>query len=107
MKLAVFTSTYPARVSSFFERDMRALIEAGVEIDVFAVAPLDPKLWQHSLGILGPEVLPPERIHHLTVGQSLRGATPLLGSLPRLFTGVRDAARIIPSAARHGTVTLA
>jgi colanic acid/amylovoran biosynthesis glycosyltransferase len=100
MKLAVFTSTYPARVSSFFERDLRALIEAGVEIDVFAVAPLDPKLWQHSLGILGPEKLPPERIHHLTVGQSLLGARPSLASLS-------DAARILSSAVRHGVVPFA
>src|SRR5256884_7871253 len=29
VKLAVFTSKYPARVATFFERDMRSLIEAG------------------------------------------------------------------------------
>src|SRR6185503_5672716 len=38
VKLAVFTSHYPAQVATFFERDMRSLLEAGVEIDVYAVA---------------------------------------------------------------------
>ena len=52
MRLAVFTSTYPTRVASFFERDMRALIDAGVEIDVFAIAPLDVTLWDMTTGVL-------------------------------------------------------
>ena len=52
MKLAVFTSWYPARITTFFERDMRALVDAGVEVDVFAIAPLDPAMWQHSLDLL-------------------------------------------------------
>jgi len=99
LRLAVFTSTYPARVSSFFERDMRALSDAGVTIDVFAIAPLDAKLWDLTTGVLGPEHLPRERVHHLTLGQSLRPA--------RSIQGLRDAARIIPAAARHGIVPLA
>lgn len=97
MRLAVFTSTYPARVSSFFERDMRALSDAGVTIDVFAIAPLDAKLWDLTTGVLGPEHLPRERVHHLTLGESLRRGRP----------GLRDAARILPSAVRHGIVPLA
>src|SRR5919198_1356087 len=46
MKLAVFTSKYPARIATFFERDIRALVEAGLEIDVFAkTLYLMPKAW--------------------------------------------------------------
>jgi colanic acid/amylovoran biosynthesis glycosyltransferase len=97
LRLAVFTSNYPARVSSFFERDMRALIDAGVEIDVFAIAPLDARLWDLTTGVLGPEHLPRERVHHLTLGESLSRAKP----------GLRDAARIVASAARHGIEPLA
>jgi len=63
LRLAVFTSTYPARVATFFERDMRALLEAGVAIDVFAVAPLDPRLWRYRLDILGEDILPRHRVH--------------------------------------------
>ena len=55
LRLAVFTSTYPARVATFFERDMRALLDAGVAIDVFAVAPLDQRLWRYRLDILGED----------------------------------------------------
>ena len=44
MRLAVFTSKYPAKIATFFERDMRALIESGVEIDVFAIKRLDSLL---------------------------------------------------------------
>jgi len=65
VKLAVFTSRYPAQVATFFERDMRSLLEAGVEIDVFSIAPLDASLWKHSLSLLGPEQLPRDRVHHL------------------------------------------
>ena len=51
MRLAVFTSKYPARVSTFFERDMQALAAAGVELDIFPIYPLDRKLWSYSLGV--------------------------------------------------------
>src|SRR2546429_9926908 len=64
LRLAVFTSTYPARVATFFERDMRALLDAGVEIDVFAVAPLDQRLWRYRLHILGRALLPGPPVHH-------------------------------------------
>ncbi len=57
MRLAVFTSKYPARVATFFERDMRALIEAGIEIDVFPIYPLDESMWDYSPGTLNEEVL--------------------------------------------------
>ena len=56
MRLAVFTSKYPARVATFFERDMRALVEAGVEIDVFPIYPLDESMWRYAQPILSADV---------------------------------------------------
>ena len=105
MRLAVFTSKYPAQVSTFFERDMRALIEAGVEIDIFSIAPLDASLWRHSLDLLGPDQLPRERVHHVSLGGSLAGAlTTLRTGGARLR---RDARAILASAAQHGPVPFA
>ncbi|MGH7529204.1 MAG: hypothetical protein ACREMN_02380, partial [Gemmatimonadales bacterium] len=78
MRLAVFTSKYPARIATFFERDMRALLEAGLEIDVFAISPLEPDAWQHSLDLLSPTHLPRHRVHHLSFGGALRRARPVV-----------------------------
>ncbi|MGH7519972.1 MAG: glycosyltransferase [Gemmatimonadales bacterium] len=105
MRLAVFTSKYPAQVSTFFERDMRALIEAGVEIDVFSIAPLDASLWRHSLDLLGPDQLPRERVHHISLGASLGGAMTMLRSGGARLR--RDLRAVLASAARHGAVPLA
>jgi glycosyltransferase involved in cell wall biosynthesis len=105
VKLAVFTSRYPAQVATFFERDMRSLLEAGVEIDVFAVAPLDASLWKHSLALLGPDQLPRERLHHLRLLESVRGAVTTLARGGRV--AVRDAGAILKSAVRHGVVPFA
>ncbi|MEX2156262.1 MAG: glycosyltransferase [Gemmatimonadales bacterium] len=105
MKLAVFTSKYPARIATFFERDMRALLETGLEIDVFAISPLEASAWSHSLDLLGPEHLPRERVHHLTVGAALDRARP---TLRRSFgPAARDALALLRSAARYGPVRLA
>jgi glycosyltransferase involved in cell wall biosynthesis len=102
MRLAVFTSKYPARVATFFERDMRALIDAGVTVDVFPIYPLDPKMWRYAHATLDAEILPREHIHHLG----------LLGSLAELRRGgwqdrirfLRDAARATGAALRHGVM---
>jgi len=107
VKLAVFTSHYPAQVATFFERDMRSLLEAGVEIDVYAVAPLDVNHWKHSLDLLGPDQLPRDRVHHLKFFQSVRaGITTLVkpgtGRMAR-----RDARDIMASAVRFGRVPFA
>ncbi len=105
MRLAVFTSVYPGRTTTFFERDMRALLAAGVELDIFSIYPLDPMAWQYSLGVLGPEVLPRERVHHLSLGASLRQAPS--GSLRQVAGFLRDAAVIAASAVRYGPLPLA
>src|ERR1043166_2167606 len=87
MRLAVFTSKYPAQVSTFFERDMRALIETGMEIDVFSIYPLDASEWGHSLELLGPSKLPRHRIHHLELMQALKLARPVLRRGPQIPGG--------------------
>src|SRR5262245_56103767 len=105
MRLAVFTSEYPGRVVTFFERDMRALLEAGVEIDIFPIYPLDPANWGYSSNLLNAEVLPREKIHHLSLGQTLRSMRPMpLGTVGTLL---RDAAAIGISAVRYGAGPLA
>ena len=67
MRVAVFTNQFPGRVATFFSRDMRGLIEAGVEIEVFPVRPLQSRLWPYVPPILGPDVLPPDRVHNLSL----------------------------------------
>ncbi|HXM37564.1 MAG TPA: glycosyltransferase [Gemmatimonadales bacterium] len=105
MRLAVFTSKYPARIATFFERDMRGLLETGLEIDVFAISPLEASAWSHSLDLLGPGHLPRERVHHLTIGAALDRARPVLR---RSFApAARDALAVLGSAARYGPVRLA
>ena len=34
MRVAIFTNQFPTRVATFFARDVRALIESGVEVEV-------------------------------------------------------------------------
>lgn len=104
MRLAVFTSRYPAQVATFFERDMRSLLEAGVEIDIFSVGPLDASLWKHSLDLLGPDKLPRDRVHHLRLLESIRGVTTLArgGATAR-----GDARAVLASAVPHGLVPFA
>jgi glycosyltransferase involved in cell wall biosynthesis len=105
MRLAVFTSKYPARIATFFERDMRALIETGMEIDVFAISPLEASAWGHSLDLLGPTHLPRNRVHHLEFWQALKAAKPVLQKQSARVRG--DTWSILRAAARYGPVRLA
>jgi len=105
VRLAVFTNKYPARVATFFERDMRGLLESGVEIDVFPIHPLDAGLWRYSLDLLGEHILPRNRVHHLGLGQSLRQAWGGLRRGPA--RGIHDAAAVALHAARSGPAPLA
>ena len=69
MRLAVFTNEFPTRVSTFFARDIRGLIDAGIEVDVFAIYPLTKSLWSYVPEVLNEDVLPKNRVHHLSLGQ--------------------------------------
>ena len=105
MRLAVFTSKYPARVATFFERDMRGLIEAGIDVDVFPIYPLDSSMWKYSLDVLNEEVLPREKIHHLNLAQVLRTSKPY--PVRRLGTYLRDGAALNRAAVRYGVGAVA
>ncbi|HET9985614.1 MAG TPA: glycosyltransferase [Longimicrobiales bacterium] len=103
MRLAVFTNQFPSRLTTFFARDMRALIEAGVMLDVFPLYPLDPALWDCVPPLLDGTVLPRARVHHLA---PLAAALPARGrgaAAGRRLPGfVRDAGAITRAALRYG-----
>lgn len=100
MRCAVFTSRFPSRVSTFFARDMRALLETGIKLDVFPMHPIEPQLWRYVPDILNEHILDRRRVRHLTLWQSLR----LAGGKPHLtfHRFARDVAQITTSAARFG-----
>jgi len=98
VRLAVFTSKFPHRVSTFFARDMRALVEAGVEVDIFPIYPLDPTQWRYVPDLLGERVLPRGRVHHMGIGRSIRLAG--LGPPGGVGPWLADALRVGTSAVR-------
>jgi len=105
MRLAVFTSKYPARVATFFERDMRALLEAGIDLDVFPIYPLDSSMWDYSLDTLNEQVLARDKIHHLSLARALKTARPY--PVRKVGTYLRDVAATSGSAIRYGVGPLA
>ncbi len=104
MRLAVFTSQFPSKVSTFFARDMRALLTAGIEIDIFAIYDLDPALWRYVPDILAASVLPRERVHHLPV---LTAARQSAEALPSANGFARAAGAALLSALRFGPLPAA
>ena len=72
MRLAVFTNKFPSRISTFFARDMRALIDAGIDLDIFPFYPLEPELWRYVPDILNERVLPRNKIHHISLTRAFR-----------------------------------
>jgi len=104
LRVAVVTSQFPGRVSTFFARDLRALIEAGVEVEVFPIYPLDASLWRYVPDCLGEDVLPRTRVHHLSFGAAA-GALARLAP-ERRRTLARDTTRVLRSAAGFGVAPL-
>src|SRR5262245_25268250 len=105
MRLAVFTNQFPGRVSTFFARDMRPLLKAGIELDIFPIYPLDPSLWRYVPDILGENVLPRGKVHHISFSQLLGSAKPW--PMGKLSTFLRDTAAVSASAVRFGGEPLA
>src|SRR5690606_5020704 len=104
MKLAVFTNRFPGKISTFFSRDLRALIEAGAEPEIFPIYPGDARLWRFVPSILA-DVLPRERVHHLASLGGLRASAALPAPAMRLFA--REVPRFAVAAARYGAAPLA
>jgi glycosyltransferase involved in cell wall biosynthesis len=71
LKLALFTNQFPCKVSTFFARDVRGLQEAGIQVDVFSMYPLDSSLWKWMPDILGDDVFPRYRVHHAPLRECL------------------------------------
>ena len=90
MRLAVFTAEFPGRINTFFARDMCALIRAGVEIAIFPIHPLRPQFWSAVPEYLSAEVLPRDRVHHIS---------PLAGFRPNARAGWRKRLRYLADAA--------
>lgn len=105
LRLAVFTNEFPGRVSTFFARDIRGLLAAGAEVDVFAIRPRDETLWRFVPSILGEAVFPRDRVHHLGLGESLLAGPGILRSHSRRATA--DAWRILGASGAGGVETLA
>jgi len=76
MRLAVFTNQFPIQGNTFVYRDVRTLLEAGFDIDVFSFYPLDLTLWHFVPDILREEVFPRNKIHHINFVQSLLSLRP-------------------------------
>lgn len=66
MRIAVFTNQFPSRLT-FFARDMRALIRAGADVEVFTVRPIEAALWRYARQVLPAEEFPANKVHHLWI----------------------------------------
>jgi glycosyltransferase involved in cell wall biosynthesis len=105
MRVAVFTNQFPGRLNTFFARDMRALLEYGIELDIFAFYPPDERLWSNVPGLLDATVLPRNRVHHVAPSAVVREALPWPGR--RTATVLRDSMPIIAAAASYGPNAIA
>lgn len=99
MRLAVFTNQFPGR-STFFARDIRALVKEGCEVDVFPFYP--PDAGRSDGGETGDDcIISPDRVHHISLRDALR-AHLRLGGIGRLPSFLADLVRVESSAARYG-----
>lgn len=97
MRLGVFTNQFPSRPCTFFARDMRSLLDAGIAVDILPLYPVDASLWSAVPEILGPGVLPRERVHALSRREVLSAR-----SVGGLLAAIGPSAAIGTSALRYG-----
>ena len=100
MKLAIFTSHFPGRINTFFARDVRGLIDAGVDVEIFATHPLDPQFWMYVPEVLSESVLPRTKVHHLAGLTSVARAA----LWPRTWSQAPAMAAVAGSATAYGPV---
>jgi glycosyltransferase involved in cell wall biosynthesis len=105
VRLALFTNQFPSKVNTFFARDVRGLVEAGVAVDVFPIYPLDASLWQWVPSVLSQSHFARERVHHASFTECLITWRPW--PLGRALRFLRDAAAVNCSAIRFGIRPLA
>jgi len=105
LKLALFTNQFPGKVSTFFARDVRGLQEAGIEVDVFSLYPLDGNLWKWVPEVLNEKVFPRSRVHHASLKECLLSlGTRTWFRLPRFAA---DTAAVLFSALPFGPTAVA
>lgn len=100
MKIAVFANQFPSPFSTYFARDMRGLIEAGVEVDIFPIYPLDARLWQSVPDVLNPAILPRSHVNHLSIRDCVR--TKSLFATRQLCRLLGDTSVVTAAAIRYG-----
>ncbi|WP_322507109.1 glycosyltransferase family 4 protein [Anaerolinea sp.] len=47
VRIALFTSQFPGKVSTFFARDVNALLAEGFKVDIFPIYPIQEACWQY------------------------------------------------------------
>ena len=102
MRLAIFTNVFPSHVNTFFARDIRALLEAKIDIDIFSFYPLDPKLWQYVPEILSEEIFPRKNVHHISLVKCLKLPKPC--SFRKISKYLLDTTAITISSAKYGII---
>jgi glycosyltransferase involved in cell wall biosynthesis len=100
VRLAVFTNQFPGRLNTFFARDMRALIDAGIQLEIFAFYPLNPDFWGAVPDLLGPAVLPRNRVHHFAPSAVAQAGVPWPPS--RALPFLAHASPIVAASVRYG-----
>src|SRR6266849_1429598 len=105
LRLAVFTNEFPGHPVTFFARDMRALVEEGVELVIFPFYPLEAAHWDDVPELLSDRVLPRDRVHHLSLVDTLQSLRA--GRLGRFPSFLKDLAVIEASAVRYGVAAAA
>ena len=96
LRLAMFTNKFPIKGDTFFARDVRSLVEAGVSVDIFPMHRIDPRLWPWIPDILDERSFPREHVHGLTPADPLRELS--LSSLRLVPRFLGEAASISASA---------
>jgi glycosyltransferase involved in cell wall biosynthesis len=105
LRLAVFTHHFPSRAGgTYFARDMRALLDSGIDIDVFSFYPAQLSRWGDVPEILNKDILPPDRVHHVSLTSSLASLRPWPARKFGRF--LRDTGSITVSALRFGAAPL-
>jgi glycosyltransferase involved in cell wall biosynthesis len=83
---------------------MRALLEAGIDLEIFAFYPLNAQLWRYVPDILNERRFARTKVHHIGLTNSLGQLGPT--SLRQMLGFIRDTSAISASAVRFGIMPL-
>jgi hypothetical protein len=97
MRIAVFTNQFPPG-NTFLARDLRALLDAGFDVNVFSFYPLDPELWRCLPEELDVSTFPRHNARHVSLLKSISSLRPW--PIRKFGIFVRDTSAIAASAVR-------